>query len=96
MRYNRRPLNISYNDHVTNERSRCNWSDCEEAEIRMVMATSQSPLARQRQSFRDNERRKEERKMNKRWDDNIKVWTGTGFGDSLRVAEEGKCEKVLL
>ena len=26
-------------------------------------------------------------RQKKRWDDNIKEWTGMGFGDSLRAAE---------
>ena len=26
----------------------------------------------------------------KRWEDNIKEWTGMGFGDSLRAAVAGK------
>ena len=28
-------------------------------------------------------------RQKKRWEDNIKEWTGMGFGDSLRAAEEG-------
>ena len=31
-------------------------------------------------------RRRERQK--KRWQDNIKEWTGMGFGDSLRAAED--------
>ena len=27
-------------------------------------------------------------RQKKRWEDNIKKWTGMGFGDSLRVAED--------
>ena len=39
-------------------------------------------------SARDSERSNEERKRQKmRWKDNIKEWTGLGFGDSLRAAE---------
>ena len=32
----------------------------------------------------------------KRWDDNIKEWTGMGFGDSLRGAEDREeCEGIV-
>ena len=30
------------------------------------------------------------RRQKKRWEDNIKEWTGMGFGDSLRAAEDRK------
>ena len=29
----------------------------------------------------------------KRWEDNIKEWTGMGFGDSLRAAKDGRMER---
>ena len=32
----------------------------------------------------------------KKWEDNIKEWTGMVFGDSMRAAEEGNGGKVLL
>ena len=35
-------------------------------------------------------------RQKKRWEDNIKEWTGMGFGDSLRPAGEWKDGKVLL
>ena len=35
-----------------------------------------------------NERSKKERKQKNRWEDNIKKWTGMGFGASLRAAED--------
>ena len=35
-------------------------------------------------------------RQKKRWEDNIKEWTGMGFGDSLMAAEDGKDGKVLL
>ena len=35
-------------------------------------------------------------RQKKRWEDNIKEWTGMGFGDSRRAAESGKDGKVLL
>ena len=36
----------------------------------------------------DSERSKKERRQKKRWEDNIKEWTGIGFVDSLRAAED--------
>ena len=36
----------------------------------------------------DSERSKKKRKTEEEMDDNIKEWTGKGFGDSLRVAED--------
>ena len=35
-------------------------------------------------------------RQKKRWEDNIKEWTGMGFGDSLRAAEDREGRKVLL
>ena len=35
-------------------------------------------------------------RQTKRWEDNIKEWTGMGFGDSLRKRKTGKGGKVLL
>ena len=32
----------------------------------------------------------------KRWEDNIKGWTGMGFGDSLRAAEDWKGWKSIV
>ena len=35
-------------------------------------------------------------RQKKRWEDNIKEWTGMGFGDSLGQRKTGKGGKVLL
>ena len=35
-------------------------------------------------------------RQKKRWEDNIKEWTGIGFGDSLRAAEDRKGWKGIL
>ena len=32
----------------------------------------------------------------KRWEDNIKEWTGTGFGNSLRAAEDREGWKGIV
>ena len=34
-------------------------------------------------------------RQKKRWEDNIKEWTGMVFGDSLRAAEERYCCNVI-
>ena len=35
-------------------------------------------------------------RQKKRWEDNIKEWTGKGFGDSLRVVEDRKGWKAIV
>ena len=35
-------------------------------------------------------------RQKKRWEDNIKEWTGMGFEDSLMAAEDREDGKVLL
>ena len=35
-------------------------------------------------------------KQKKRWEDNIKEWTGMGFGDSLSVAEDREGWKGIV
>ena len=53
------------------------------------MATSKDPLARWRQFCRGQWKEQEKRGTEeKRWEDNIKEWTGMGFWDSLRAAED--------
>ena len=44
-------------------------------------------------SARDSEKSKKEKK---RWEDNTKEWTGMGFGDSLRAAEEKEGWKGIV
>ena len=35
-------------------------------------------------------------RQKKRWEDNIKEWTGMGFGDSLRAAEDREGWKGIV
>ena len=35
-------------------------------------------------------------RQNKRWEDNIKEWTGMGFGDFLRAAEDRQRRKGIV
>ena len=45
----------------------------------------------------NSERSKKERKAEKeRWEDNIKEWTGMGFGDSPRAAEDMEVWKCIV
>ena len=59
------------------------------------MATSQDPVAwRILQGTVKGARRRKRQK--KRWDDTIKEWTGMGFGDSLRAAEDREGWKDIV
>ena len=40
--------------------------------------------------------RKRRGRQKKRWEDNIKEWTGMGFGDSLRAAEDREGWKDIV
>ena len=44
----------------------------------------------------DSERSKKERKTEEEMGDNIKEWTGMGFGDSLRAAEDTEGWKGIV
>ena len=35
-------------------------------------------------------------RQKKRWEDNIKEWTGMGFGDSLRAVEDREGSKGIV
>ena len=99
----RRLQNISYKDHVRNEEVRnriqiangvpedlltkvkkrnLRWYGSISGSSRMAKTNLQGTLK--------GSRRKE------RWEDNIKEWIGTEFGDSLRAAKDGERSKVLL
>ena len=39
---------------------------------------------------------KTRRRQKKRWEDNIKEWTGMGFGDSLRAAKDREGWKGIV
>ena len=44
----------------------------------------------------DSERNKKEGRQKKRWEDNIKEWTGMGFGDSLKAAKDREGWKSIF
>ena len=52
------------------------------------MATSQDPRACEDNSAGTVKEARRRGRQKKRWEDNIKEWTGLGFGDSLRAAED--------
>ena len=61
------------------------------------MATSQDPLAWQKTILQGTVKGARRRgRQKKRWEDNIKEWTGMGFGDSLRAAEDREGWKGIV
>ena len=99
MRCYRRLLNISYKDHVTNEEVRNRIQNAigvhddlltmvKKQKLRWYGHISRSSGMAKTilQGTVKGARRRGRQK--KRWEDNIKEWTGMGFGDSLRAAED--------
>ena len=99
MRCYRRLLNISYKDHVTNEEVRNRIQDAigvhddlqtmvKKRKLRWYGHISRSSGMSKTilQGIVKGARRRGRQK--KRWEDSIKEWTGMGFGDSLRAAED--------
>ena len=98
MRCYRRLLNISYKDHVTNEQVRNRIQNAigvhddlltmvKKRKLRWYGHISRSSGMAKTilQGIVKGARRRGRQK--KRWEDNIREWTGMGFGDSLRAAE---------
>ena len=94
----RRLLNISYKDHVTNEEVRNRIQNAigvhddlltmvKKRKLRWYGHISRSSGMAKTilQGTVKGARRRGRQK--KRWEDNIKEWTGMGFGDSLRATE---------
>ena len=106
MRCYRRLLNISYKDHVTNEEVRNRIQNAIGVHDDLTMAKKRklrwyghisrsSGMAKTiLQGTVKGARRRGRQK--KRWEDNIKEWTGMGFGDSLREAEDREGWKGIL
>ena len=97
MRFYRRLLNISYKNFVTNEEVRKrfqNTTGVHDDRLTMVkklrfyghISRSLGMAKTILQGTVKGARRRGRQK--KRWEDNIKAWTGMGFGDSLRAAED--------
>ena len=107
MSYYRRLLNISYKYHVTNKWRFARIQNAvgvhddlqtmvKKRKLRWYCHTSRSSgMAKTAlQGTVKGARRRGRQK--KRWEDNIKEWTGMWFGDSLRAAEDREGGKVLL
>ena len=60
------------------------------------VATSQDPLAWRTILQGTVKGARGRGRQKKRWDDNIKEWTGMGFGDSLRAAEDREGWKGIV
>ena len=107
MRCYRRLLNISYKDHVTNEEVRNRIQNAigmhddlltmvKKRKLRWYGHISRSSGMAKTilQGTVKGARRRGRQK--KRWEDNIKEWTGMEFGDSLRAAEDRKDGKISV
>ena len=107
MRCYRRLLNISYKDHVTNEEV-CNriqnatgvhddlLTMVKKRKLRWYGHISRSSGMAKTilQGTVKGARRRGRQK--KRWEDDVKDWTGMGFGDSLRAAEDREGWKGIV
>ena len=107
MRCYRRLLNISYKDHVTNEEVRNriqNETGVHDDLLSMVkkrklrwyghISRSSGMAKTIRQGIVKRARKRGRQK--KRWEDNITEWTGMGFGDSLKAAEDRRGWKGIV
>ena len=107
MRCYRRLLNISYKDRVTNEEVRNRIQNAigvhddlltmvKKRKLRWYGHISRSSGMEKTilQGTVKGARRRGRQK--KRWEDNIKEWTGMGFGDSLRAAEDREGWKGIV
>ena len=99
MRCYRRLLNISYKDHVTNEEVRNRIQKAIGVHDDLLTVVKKRKLRRYGHISRSSGMTKtilqgkvkgarKRGRQKKRWEDNIKKWTGMGFGDSLRAAED--------
>ena len=107
MRCYRRLLNISYKDHVTNKEVRNRIQKAirvhddlptmvKKRKLRWYGHISRSSgMAKTILQGTVKGARKRGRQK-KRWEDNIKEWTGMGFGDSLRAAEDREGWKGIV
>ena len=105
MRCYRRLLNISYKNNVTNEEFRNRIQNAigvhddlltmvKKRKLRWyghISRTSGMAKTIPQGTAKGTRRRGRQKKI---WEDNIKEWTGMGFGDSLRAAEDREGWKV--
>ena len=98
MRCYRRLLNISYKDHLTNEELRNRMQNAIRVHDDLLTMVKKRKLRWYGHISRSSGMSKtilqgtlkgarSRGRQKKRWEDNIKEWTGMGFGDTLRAAE---------
>ena len=107
MRCSRRLLNISYKDYVTNEEVRNRIQNAigvhddlltmvKKRKLRWYGHISRSSGMAKTTLQGAVKGAKRRRRKKKRWEDNIKEWTGVGFGDSLRAVEDREGWKGIV
>ena len=106
MRCYRRLLNISYKDHVTNEEVRNRIQNAIGVHEDLLTMVKKRKLRWYSHISRSSGMAKtilqgtvkgaRRGKQKKRREDNIKEWTGVGFGDSLRAAEDREGWKGIV
>ena len=106
MRCYRKVLHISYNDHVTNEEVRAKIQQAIEPhedlliivkrrKLQWYSHVTRSGLAKTiLQGTVKGKRRQDRRK--KRWEDNIREWTGLEFANSQRAVENRERQRKLV
>ena len=107
MRCYRRHLNVSYKDHVTNVEGRSRIQNATGVHGDLLAMVKKRKLRWYGHNSRSSgiaktilqgtvkgARRRGRQK--KRWEDNIKEWTGMGFGDSLGAAEDREGWKGIV
>ena len=96
MRCYRKILHISYKDHVTNEEIQQAIGPHEDLKLQWYGHVSRSSgLAKTilQSTVKGGRRQGQQRK---RWDDNIREWTGLEFGKSQRAVDKrGKWRKLV-
>ena len=107
MRCYRRLLNISYKDHVTNEEVRSRIQNAIKVHDDLLTMVKKRKLRWYGHISRSSGMAKtilqgtvkgarRRGRQKKRWEDNIKEWTGMGFVDSLRAAEDREGWKGIV
>ena len=107
MRCYRRLLDISYKDHLMNEEVRNRIQNAngvhddlltmvKKLKLRWYGHTSRSSGMAKTILQRTVKGARRRGRQKKRWEGNIKEWTGMGFGDSLRAAEDREGWKGIV
>ena len=106
MRCYRRLLNISYKDHVTNEKVRNKIQNAigvyddlltmvKKRKLRWYGHIARSSVMA-KTVLQGTVKGARRGRQKKRWEDNIKEWTGMEFGDSLRAVEDKEMWKGII